>query len=206
MKVIVMSLCLIVFAASQCFAAYKPVGDLATRHDRDSQYTVDGFAETSTVHLDTGSVAVQTAFMLVDISDTTNWPHTNTDHVIIRHILLEADPDATYLGQVKVGFLSSVDATNGDFNQIIDLDLAKKSDLIIEDLIFTGGFHCQAATHFGPITANSTLFQTDVNLGGPDDPSTITYPSGNGDLVMIVERSAGTTDVSVTLIYETVPA
>lgn len=142
--------------------------------------------------------------MLVDISDTTNWPHTNTGHIVIRHLLLEVDPDASYLGEVKVGFLSSVDATNGDFNQIIDFDMAKKSDLAIEDLTFTGGFHCQAASHFGPILANSTLFQTDVNLGGPDDPSTLTYPSGAGDLVMLVEVSAGTADISVTLIYQTV--
>ncbi len=175
-----------------------------TRHNTTSVNVVDGFAATQTVHLDTGSVATQTAFMLVDISDTTNWKHTETDHIVIRHLLLEVDPDSAYLGEVKVGFLGSVDATNGDFNQIIDFDMAKKSDLAIEDLSFTGGFHCQASTHFGPIVANSTLFQTDVNLGGPDDPSTLTYPSGNGDLVMLVERSAGEVDVSVTLIYEAV--
>lgn len=179
-------------------------GDIATRHGRKSIYTIDGFAETSTVHMDTGSVAAQTAFMIVDISDTTNWAHSNTDHIIIRHILIEVDPDANYLGEIKVGFLSNVDGTNGDFNQIIDFDMAKKSDLAIEDLTFIGGFHCQASTHFGPKITNSTLFQTDVNLGGPDDPSTGTYPSGNGDLVTLVEVAAGTADVSITLIYETV--
>ncbi len=186
--------------------AYKPSGDIVTRHGRNSQYTVDGFAAAQTVHLDTGSVAIQTAFMLIDISDTTNWKHTETDHIIIDHILIEVDPDATYLGEIKVGFLSAVDATNGDFNQIIDFDMAKKSDLAIEDLTFGGGFHCQASTHFGPILADSTLFQTDVNLGGPNDPSTLAYPSGAGDLVLLVERSAGTVDVSITMVYETVGA
>lgn len=184
-----------------------PQPDTVTRHGRTSQYVVGGFADTQTVHLDTGSVAAQTAFMLVDISDTTNWKHTNTDHIIIDHFLVEVDPDANYLGEVKVGFLTNVDATDGDFNQILDVDLAKKSDLVVEDLDFgTHGFHCQASTHFGPILANSTLFQTDVNLGGPDDPGTITYPSGDGDLVLLVEVSAGTVDVSVTMVYETVGA
>ena len=180
------------------------LGNTVARHNRTSLYTVDGFADTSTVHLDTGEVSAQTAFMLVDISDTTNWKHTNTDHVIIRHILLEADPDASYLGEIKVGFLSSVSAVSGTFNQIIDVDLAKKSDLVIEDLTFTGGFHCQASTHFGPIIADSLLFQTDVDLQGPN--AATSFPSGNGDLVMLVEVAAGTTDVSVTLVYETVPA
>lgn len=180
-------------------------GTVVERHGIESQCVVDGFALTQTVHLDTGSVGAQTAFMLIDLSDTTNWKHTNTDHIIIRHLLIEVDPDSTYLGEIKVGFLDNVDATNGEFHQIIDFDMAKKSDLAIEDLVFSGGFHCQAATHFGP-HVTSTLFQTDVDLGGPDDPSTITYPSGDGDLVLLVERSAGAVDVSITIIYETVAA
>ena len=65
---------------------YQPVGDTITRHNRASQYVVDGYADTATVHLDTGSISAQKAFMLIDISDTTNWQHTNTDHVIIRSI------------------------------------------------------------------------------------------------------------------------
>lgn len=182
-----------------------PIATTVTRHGRTSRYFVGGFADTQTVHFDAGSVATETAFMLIDISDTTNWKHKNTDHIIIDHILLQADPDANYLGEIKVGFLSNVDATNGDFNLIIDLDLAKKSDLLIENIQFgTHGFHCQTTTHFGPIVADSTLFQTDVNLGGPDDASTLTYPSGNGDLVLLVERTAGAVDVSITLVYETV--
>ena len=181
--------------------------DSVTRHDRTSQYVVGGYSDSQTVHLDTGSVSIQTAFMLIDVSDTTNWKHTETDHIIINHLVVQADPDSSYLGEIKIGFLSSVDATNGDFNQIINVNLAKKSDLIVKEFVFSGnGFHCQASTHFGPILSNSTLFQTDVDLGGPDDPSTITYPSGNADLVLLVERTAGAVEVSITIIYETVAA
>ncbi len=172
------------------------------RHDRISTYVIDGFADSQTVHLDSGSVELQKAFMLVDISDTTNWKHTNTDHIIIRNILIQVDPDATFLGEVNIGFLTNVDGDNGDFNTIVDIDLAKKSDLIVENLKFAGGFHCQSSSHFGPIDANSTLFQTDVNLAGPNGATS--FPSGNGDLVMVIERSAGAVDVSITLIYETV--
>lgn len=182
---------------------YQPAGDLITRHSRASQYVVQGFADTQSVHLDTGSVTTQTAFMLVDISDTTNWKHTETDHVIIRHILIEVDPDTNYLGEVKIGFLDNVGAVNGEFHQIIDFDMAKKSDLAIEDLEFSGGFHCQDSTHFGPHVV-STLFQTDEDLGGPDVPGTPAFPSGDGDLVMILEVAAGAVDVSITLVYETV--
>ena len=66
-----------------------PFASTVTRHGRTSQYIADGFAETSTVHLDTATDSTLIAYMLVDISDTTNWKHTNTDHIIIRHILIE---------------------------------------------------------------------------------------------------------------------
>ncbi len=181
-------------------------GDVITRHDRTSQYTVDGFADTQSMHLDTATDSTLKAFMLVDISDTTNWKHTETDHIIIRHLLIEVDPDASWVGEIKIGFLSNVSGTDGDFNQIIDVDMRRKTALIIEDLSFTGGFHCQSSTHFGPIIADSTLFQTDVDLIGPDG-GVAAYPSGNGDLAMIIDGD-GTNfiDVSITMTYETVGA
>ena len=162
-----------------------------------------GFTETHTVHLDTQSVAAQTAFMLIDLSDTTNWAHSLTGHINIEYMVIEVDPDGSYFGEVKIGFLTNVDGTDGDFNQILDIDLVKKSDLIVETIDFgSHGFDCETDHHFGPITANSTLFQTDVNLEGPD--GTTSFPSGNGDLVMLIERSAGQVDVSITLGYEAV--
>lgn len=184
---------------------YRPSASITTRHGIDSLSVIDGFAATQTTHFESGDVNAQIAFMLIDISDTTNWKHTNTDHIILRHALIEVDPDSSFLGEVRIGFLDNVGATNGEFHQIIDIHMARKSDLIIENLTFEGGFHCQNASHFGPHTV-STLFQTDVNLGGPDDPATLTYPSGNGDLVCLIERSAGVVGVSTTIIYETVGA
>ena len=36
--------------------SYKPVGDTVTRHSRASQYIVGGYADTQTIHVDTGEV------------------------------------------------------------------------------------------------------------------------------------------------------
>ncbi len=207
MKLFLKSFILITCMAAYSSGAYKPGGDTITRHGRTSQYTVGGFADTQSVHFDTTSVNTQTAFMLIDISSITVWKHTETDHIIIDHILLQADPDSSYLGEIKVGFLSNVDATDGDFNQIIDIDMARKSDLFVVDLEFgSHGFHCQDSTHFGPKLVDSTLFQTDVDLAGPDGTGILTHSSGDGDLILLVERTAGVVDVSVTIIYETVAA
>ncbi len=181
---------------------YKPGGDIIDHDGRKSQSVVFGFSDTFTIHGDFQAIAAQTAFMMIDLSDTTNWAHTNTAGIILEYLILEVDPDATYLGEVKLGFLTNVDATNGDFNQIIDIDMAKKSDLVIEVIDFgSHGFDCEVTHHFGPITANSTLFQTDVDLEGPSGATS--FPSGAGDLVLLVERSAGEVDVSITIGYET---
>lgn len=182
---------------------YKPSGDLITKDGRTSQFVATGFTDTHTIHLDTQAVAAQTAFMLIDLSDTTNWTHSLTGHINLEYLILEVDPDGSYFGEIKIGFLTNVDGTDGDFNQIIDIDMVKKSDLLVETIDFgSHGFDCEVDHHFGPILANSTLFQTDVDLEGPDGATS--YPSGNGDLVMLIERSAGTVDVSITLGYEAV--
>ena len=182
---------------------YKPGGDLITKDGRTSQFVAQGFTETHTIHIDVQNIQAQTAFMLIDLSDTTNWAHSATGHINIEYLIIEVDPDTAYFGEVKVGFLTNVSATDGDFNQILDIDMARQSDLLVENIDFgSHGFDCEANHHFGPITADSTLFQTDVNLEGPDGNTS--YPSGAGDLVMIIERSAGAVDVSITLGYEAV--
>ena len=176
---------------------------MVTKDGRTSQYTAAGWTETFSVHIDTGSVAAQTAFMIVDISDNTNWPHTETGHIHLEWIIVEADPDTAFLGEIKLGFLSAVDATNGDFNQFLDIDMAKQSNLIVETLDFgSHGIDLVPEYWFGPTIANSTLFQTDVNLYGPD--AATSYPSGDGDLILLVERSAGTVSVSISIGYETI--
>lgn len=184
-------------------AEFTPGATLITKDGRTSQFVASGFTETTTVHGDFQSIAAQTAFMLIDLSDTSNWAHSETGHINLEYLIIEIDPDATYLGEIKIGFLTNVDGTDGDFNQIFDVDMVKKSDLLVEVINFgSHGFDCETDHHFGPITADSALFQTDVNLKGPDGNTS--YPSGDGDLVLLVERNGGEVDVSITLGYEAV--
>ena len=178
--------------------------DLINKDGRKSQFVVSGFTDTGIVHLDVQGVAVaQTAFMLIDLSDTTNWPHIKTGHIVVEYIILEIDPADNYLGEIKLGFLENVDTSNGDFHQVIDIDMARKSDLFVETLDFgSHGLDLRTNHWFGPTTANSVKFRTaGADIVGPDGNS---FPSGDGDLVMLVEVSAQSVDVSITIGYETV--
>ena len=178
--------------------------ELITKDGRRSQFAVLGFTDTDIVHMDVQNISTQTAFMLIDLSDTANWAHAAKGHIVIEYVLIEIDPDpANYLGEIKLGFLENVDASNGDFHQIIDIDMRRKSELLVEVLDFgSHGMDLRTNHWFGPTVADSPLFQTDVNLLGPDGNTS--YPSGEGDLAMIIEASAGAVDVSITVGYETV--
>ncbi len=181
--------------------AYKPSGDTVTKDSITSQYVVQGHATTFTMHADFLNIQTETAFMLVNLSDTTNWKHTLTGHLYVLYLHIGVDPDSNYLGNVECGFLTNVDGTDGDFNRFIEVDMHRKSDVLVANFYFgDGGFDCETDHHFGPITANTTLLQTDVNLTGPNASTT---PAGDGDLCMVVGRSAGTVDVAVTVGYIT---
>jgi hypothetical protein len=178
------------------------------KDDKTSIYTVAGFTDTQTVHLDVAITTTPMSFMLIDLSDTTNWPHTKTGQIILEYMVLEVDPGSTFVGEVRIGYLKNVDGTNGDFVTLFDVDMQRSASLLVETIEFgSHGMHCGDASHFGPADTNNTAYQTDVNLGGPDDPTTTTYPSGDGDLVLQVTGAGagnGAVDVSITLGYETV--
>ena len=187
-------------------ATYNDISAVSI-NGKTSLYTVNGFTNTDSIHLDVSlATTTTTAYMLIDLSDTTNWKHTNTGGIVIEYIILEVDPGTTFSGQVKLGYLSNVDATNGDVTTIFNVDMRRSASLLVENLNFgSHGLRCSSNTHFGPTESDSTLFQTDVNLEGPDGNSS--YPSGDGDVVMIISGANtgnGAVNVSVTIGYETV--
>lgn len=174
-----------------------------TVHGRTSLYTIDGFAETFSISGDFSAISSTTGFMLVDLSNTVTWPHTNTNHIVIDYIILEAEPTTTFRGMVELGYLKNVDGTDGDFVEVTGFDFTQKSDALLEVVDFgSHGLHCIDAHHFGLVTADTTIFQTDVDIEGPD--GNVSYSSGAGDLVLLVSPTAGTVDVEVTIGYETV--
>jgi hypothetical protein len=116
-----------------------------TKNSRSSIYTVAGYSNTFSVHLDHTVTpnSVDYGYMLIDLSDTTNWPHTLTGEIILEYILIEVDPSSNFTGDFKIGYLKNVDATNGDLVTIFDVDMQTKSDIFNEVIDFgSHGLHC----------------------------------------------------------------
>lgn len=177
---------------------------VAADGDDYSLHVVPGHHNIHIVHLDIANVAADQGFMLVDLSDSSAWPHTNTGHIDLFWMDVLINPDATFAGSIAFGFLADVDATDGNLHHITEIPLEKKSEVENQQFTYGGGFghvECQAADVFGDVDSNDVTWQTDVNLYGPDGQTI--YPSGDGDLVMKIVRSAGQVNVSVTLGYRT---
>ncbi len=176
--------------------------DSTTARGITSLYTVLGASSSEFIHLAVDDIAATTGYMLVDLSDTTNWPHIPTGLISLRSIVISIDPDVNFQGDIVFGFLENVDGTNGDLLKILSFHLEKKADPI-DIFINFGPFEMDldADRWFGPTIADDTTWQTDVNLLGPDGNTS--FPAGDGDLVCKVIRSAGQVEIGVTVGYET---
>ena len=172
-----------------------------TEESITSLNVVPGHVDIEVVHIDVVGTATA-GFMVVDLSDTTNWSHTDTGHIDIAYIIINVNPTTTFSGDIELGFLTNVDDTNGDFNGVLEIHMDKKQDSIFEMMNF-GAFEVslETAHWFGPTDVNDTTWQTDVNLQGPD--GAISFPSGNGDLVMKVEVGASEAAIGLTIGYRT---
>jgi len=183
---------------------YSPTFDkvvtTTTSEGETSAHTVPGHVDIEVVHMDIDISAAQD-FMIIDLSDTTAWPHSTTGHIDIAYIFINVNPTTTFSGDIELGFLTNVDATDGDFNPVIEFHMDKKQDSINEYMNF-GAFEMslESAHWYGPITANDTAFQTDVTLIGPAGAS---HNSGSGDFVMRVEVGASSVAVGLTVGYRT---
>ena len=141
--------------------------------------------------------------ILIDLSDTTNYPHDNTVWLHTSNMTLDIQGDATADYVVTIGFLASVDGTDGDFHEIFEIDGSKKagSSHTLQISQAPEAPKLKAGSFVGPMSENDTAFQTDVNLASTLDPATADTPSGSGDMVMRVLRTAGTFSVNLMIGY-----
>lgn len=176
--------------------------DILEQEGHHSALVVPGRNTVHTVHLDVQDCDAVTAFMLIDVSDTANWPHTKTGHVHVDSVDVHFNPDPSFSGDISLAWLDNVDETDGEAHIIhnwhFEQDRVTMTDHLQWDFI-----QVLAADEswFGPTFEASPLFQTDLNLQGSD--GNVAYPSGDGDIVLRVGRTAGTIDIGITVGYLT---
>jgi len=159
------------------------------------------------------AVAASTPYVLVDLSDTTNYPHNHTGRVILHDIHVHAEVASSGVYDIWFGVISEVDASNGTAEWFEVLHLQSLASLLgFNDSINFGPLDCliedDAPVHFVTAAqqAGNTNWQTDTGLGSPAGAAGgDTGKPGPGDVVMWVEEvsGSGTIDFSVAVHYET---
>lgn len=177
--------------------------DIVSNEGDVSLRVVPGLNDTFTVNISSLGINAGKALMLIDKSDVTNWPHTNTGHINILHISPVLTPSTAFRGRVILGFLTDVDGDNSNLNVLHSWNFTQSSEFITNQIDWSSG-HVEGNIDnwFGPILADNENFQNDENLDGPDGSTE--YPSGDGDIVILVERVAGTIDVEFTAVYKAI--
>ena len=157
-------------------------------------------------HFHVDGLAADTKYILVDISDTGNYPHANTDYVHIDWLDFEVDASANADYTVSIGFLEDVDVDSGDFYVVTHFSGTKQTGQN-KDLFkryIPAGVRARASsvvTH--AVGIDTADWQTDVNLASTLDPTTADTAPGIRDLVMEVIINAQSIDLAVDGGYHT---
>jgi hypothetical protein len=182
-------------------------------------------AQVYTALMGAEAVAASTAYVLVDLSDTTNFPHndTNVIHLLGLRLVAEKASDGVY--DIWAGVITEVDATNGsaDWFHVFHVEAVgnatDSTDRVYAVLDFTwGGSNPdglslkvnsdESTPHFVTYATQdgNTNWQTDTGLASPaGSGGGSTGKPGVGDLVFWVEEvsGSGTIDFALSADYFT---
>ena len=174
-------------------------------------------------HLSLEAIAATTRYVLVDLSDTTNYPHSKTSELHILGIEVDLETHATGAFDLWFGAIIEVDASNGTANWIHvlhaeeDTNATDSAGVLHRSIDCTlggrnpEGWNLQVASDLltriitNSQEAGDTGWQTDVALASPAGAAAgATGKPGPGDFVLKVEEVAdtGTLDASITVLYE----
>ena len=171
------------------------------------------------------AVAASTGYVLVDLSDTTNYPHDNTTAIEVLGIQASVETHGDGIFDLWIGCISEVDADNGSADWFEVLHCQNRDNAsddsghydFVRDYTLGGvnpkGIYTLmvSETHPHYITnitqdGNST-WQTDTGLASPAGAAAgATGKPGAGDIVMWAEEvtNGGTLDFCIKVFYRAV--
>lgn len=152
--------------------------------------------------------------VLIDLSDTTNWPHLPGNGIDISYMSMQVDKASNTLGRLQVGVVTRIDGTNGDVS-------------IFRGLIFDktdGSGRIDRAENFAPsqircevsagetinfLTSNKILNDTGIRTGlainSPLGAATV-IPAVGDIVIRFLHVSGGNWNGAVTAFYSSNPS
>jgi len=164
------------------------------------------------------AATTSTTTILIDLSDTTNYPHKETGYLSIDAIIIEVDKAAATTFTAKVGVVSAVNSATGTVTwftgsaQTLNVSNTNANvyynfhPYIINTRVnpvapTTGANTPDGATPYistNDYTRGSTVYQTDVNL--PTSLDTSAAPAA-GDILLEITKASAAATFRVKVLY-----
>ena len=171
-----------------------------------------GHGDTFWAVLEEPDIAATQGVILVDLSDTANFPHTETGKIRLYRLDVDIERgENAASGEfiLYIGVITEVDATDGSTKWILamheETDAESTDDAARMfrsykwdeglDLEISAGVPVWGISNVGD--AGSVVWQTDVLLDSPHGAAA--SASGTGDLVMLISETGGTGSISVSV-------
>jgi hypothetical protein len=187
----------------------------------DAKVTTDGELATTSTERERNVYAVihndavgtgNTDYVLVDLSDTTNFPHSDTGRVDISTINIHlSNSSGQPEGEVEFGVITRIDGTDcditwgfvTDFNLPINADFREDVNFAPSQLKFevSGGSTTRIVSDYG--VTNDATINTGITMDSPRGTSTVT--PAVGDIILRITNNAGTMKIFVGVMYHGEP-
>lgn len=143
-------------------------------------------------------------FVLVDLSDTTNFKHASGDFIHLEQLFVGIDTDNTGDYLLEFGFVEDVNAANADFYSVYAISgnktVGQNKNLNFNP--YPNGPKLSSLYYTsGNVSLDTTGFQNDTGLRSTLYPSEAAVNPGSGDFVLRATVSAGVVNVSITGSY-----
>lgn len=155
-------------------------------------------------------LTTSTSTVLIDLSDTTNFPHKYTGAINIANISVQVDKLDTSSGTIKIGVVTRVDVSSADVKYFYEASYNNTvaASFLNEVTRFTNtaGFFFRTKVNsanntpyiISNDTSNTAIFQTDVQLPSPNG----NILPGKGDIVLsFTNNGSGATRFVIDLLY-----
>ena len=166
------------------------------RMSRDNEVFVTGSPAVDDVRavMSLAGITSTTYEVLVDLSDTTNFPHEETGRIDLTQLKVAVDPGTTSAGFVKVGLITRIDGTDADIEYFFVVPFGKQGGRILSISNFNPSqIKCEvsggAATKF--ISDDTETSVAAVNTGASLNSPNGSINPGLGDVVVKYQHTSG---------------
>lgn len=173
-------------------------GDILAMTDDGEIYTTDTEKELDVLSCYGSTGVTSTSYViLVDLSDTTNFPHLSTGRVDITSVCMMIDKESNTNGHMYVGYVTAISSVSADIQYVSGLLFDKSSDTSMREVdsmipsqikgSITNGLLDHAVTNH--YTSGTTMVNTATALNSPLGASTVT--PGVGDIIATMVNISG---------------